>query len=277
MNQSMIRLKSGLNIHILEEGKKHNPPLILLHGYPSSGYLWRHMMKGLSRHFHVLAPDLPGHGRSDKPANVTYTLDFFHEFLLDFFEAMQIDKACLVAHDLGGMAALGLAVRNPEKIDRLVIMNTGPYKDWPMLLKIFLNILKLRFLSWAFLSKTGFKMLLKQGLFNGRLLTHETAELYRRPWILDHAGKLAFCRTIDVPADKMVEPVERLRGIRIPTMVLWGRNDRFFPKSVAWRLHHDIDGSRLVFVDRAGHFLQEEQPEAITHHLMSFLGPESME
>ncbi|MCD4718684.1 MAG: alpha/beta hydrolase [Desulfobacula sp.] len=102
-------------------------------------------------------------------------------------------------------------------------------------------------------------------------ITPEVIDIFRTPWINSKKGKKAFSRTIKMPPYQMVEPKEALQKIKSPTLILWGKNDFFFPFKIARQLHKNIKNSTLVCVDKAGHFLQEEQPEFIVGQIISFL------
>ena len=266
-----VTLKNNMKIHTLIEGDQSNPPLILIHGWPSSCYLWRHMIPELSKHFYVFAPDLPGHGKSDKPYNAIYDLNFLRGFILDFYDALNLKTASLAAHDLGGMAGLSFAVKHPERLDKFIIMDTSPYAKWSFLLHLSIYLLKQKHLTWIFLNRFVFKQVLKNGFYNKKIITPRVLDLFRNPWVSSKEGRQAFSKTIEIPPSQMVEPKEALQKIESHTLILWGKNDFFFPYKIARKLHQDIKNSILVGVDKAGHFLQEEQPEFICQQIISFL------
>lgn len=271
MEKRYVILKNNMKIHTLIKGDETNPPLVLLHGWPSSSLLWRHLIPDLSKHFYVLAPDLPGHGKSDKPETAIYDLNFLRGFIHDFFDAFNLKTAHLCVHDLGGMAGLSFAVRHPERLNKFIIMNTSPYSEWSSALYISILLLKQTFLTRLFLNRFVFKQVLNNGFYNKALITSEVLDIFRSPWIASNDGMKAFSRTIDIPPELMVENRDLLRKIHIPTLILWGRKDVFFPFGIARQLHQDIKTSTLVAVEKAGHFLQEEQPEFILKEMISFL------
>ncbi len=271
MESRFIQLNNKLKIHTLVAGKAVNPPLVLIHGWPSSCLLWRHMIKQLSQKFYILAPDLPGYGKSDKPGNRPYDLNFLSGFILDFFDAMDLEKANLVVHDIGGMAGLSFAVRHRHRLEKLVIMNTSPYSDWHYIFSFVIFLLKQPLLTPFFLNKTIFKQILSKGFYNKSIVSSDLVDLFLNHWINSLEGKKAFSQTIAVPQIHMVESSRNLRTIDSPTLILWGKKDVFFPIRIAQKLQQDIPNSQLIGIDKAGHFLQEEQPELINQALMAFL------
>ena len=271
MESRTITLKSNLKIHTLIRGDKTHPPLILLHGWPSSSLLWRRLIPELSKRFYVLAPDLPGHGKSDKPETIPYDLNLLRGFILDFLDALDLKKAHLCVHDLGGMAGLSFAVRYPQRIDKFIVMNTSPYSDWSLPLRASIFLLKQKLLTRLFLNRFIFREVLKNGFYNKELITPDIVDIFRAPWTESKQARNAFSSTLAVPPELMVEDREALKKINLPTLILWGRKDVFFPFKIARLLHEDIKTSSLVAVDKAGHFLQEEQPEFILREMLKFL------
>ena len=272
MEAKFVTLANGMKVHMLEDGATGNPPMVLLHGYPASCCVWRHCMPRLARDFHVFAPDLPGHGKSDKPLDVRYDLPFLSDFVRDYLTSVGLERIHLVCHDIGALAGLGLVCSHPRHVVSLVVMDTGPYADWPFMARALIRIMKNRWLTSLILNKTVFTWLFRHMVFaDPNLATPERIALFREPWVEDKISKTAFRRTIDVPPEQVAPPEEKLKAINIPTLILWAAHDGFFPVSIARRLQQDIPGSILRIVSGAGHFLQEEKPEEVVGHIRGFL------
>lgn len=272
MGNLHIKLKSRMKIHYLVSGSEKKQELVLLHGYPSNCLLWRHCIPALSEHFRVIVPDLPGHGKSDKPDNVKYDLDFLTGFLLDFYDSLGLKQPHLAAHDLGGMAALGFVTRYPERVNQFVIMDTAPYVDWPWALEKMVKLLRKRLVSKTMLRPAAFKQALKRSLFyDPKVVDDEMTDLYLKPWIESKAGKKAFRQVIMPSPEDVTVPREKLQQISVPTLVLWAENDKLLPKSVARKLSKDIPGASLAFVPNSGHFLPDEQPGVVVEKMLGFL------
>jgi pimeloyl-ACP methyl ester carboxylesterase len=127
----------GINISYIEKGEGN--PLVLVHGIPTSSFLWRDMIEELSAHGRVIALDLPGFGFSDPPHKGDYTISNYARLFECFLEALSIERATLVCHDLGGPIVLTYALRHPEKYQRLIILDTFLHTDlppWPLSMKI---------------------------------------------------------------------------------------------------------------------------------------------
>ena len=272
MESQFVTLQDGLRIHTLVAGAEESPPLVLLHGYPTSSQLWRHCIPPLADHFRVYAPDLPGYGRSDKPLDVDYDLDFFVRFLLEFYDGLGLEKAGLVAHDVGGMVGLGFAARYPERVTRFVVMDTAPYIERPLILRVAIGLARNPFFARWMMTRTGFKWISRLLLVHHpAVITAEVADLYRAPWVESPAARRLFSQVISLPPARLTEPRQNLHHITAPTLILWAEKDLCFPTRIARQLQGDIPNASLVTVPDCGHFLQEEQPELVVEHLLRFL------
>jgi len=272
MESQFVTLQDGLRIHTLVAGAEESPPLVLLHGYPASSQLWRHCIPPLAGRFRVYAPDLPGYGRSDKPLDVDYDLDFFVRFLLEFYDALRLEQAGLVAHDVGGMVGLGFAARHPERVTKFVVMDTAPYIEWSFMLRTAISLARNPFFARWMMTRTGFKWISRLLLVHHpAVITAEVADLYRAPWVESPATRRLFSQVVSLPATRLTEPHESLRRITMPTLILWAEKDLCFPTRIARRLQGDIPNASLVIVPDCGHFLQEERPGLVVEHLLRFL------
>jgi pimeloyl-ACP methyl ester carboxylesterase len=267
-------LRNGLKIHSLVADNNSFPPLILLHGYPTNAYLWRECIPSLSKKFQVYAPDLPGHGKSDKPLDAKYDLDFFINFLKEYYNTLCIEKAHLVVHDLGGMIGLGFASRYPEKINKFVVMDTLPYKELPKGMQEFYNAVRSPILSRVLLFKPVFTNSLfrdKSIVYDKNKIKSDIIKIYHSQWTKDKKCKKAFSKVLSASIDSFTEPKNHLTFIKAPTLILWAENDKAMGIDIAKKLVSDIPNSQLEIIPECGHYLPEEQPEIITEKILKFL------
>lgn len=266
-----LTLPNNLRIHLLEAGDPTAPPLLLLHGYPMSAQLWRQVIPPLAASYHVIAPDLPGYGQSDKP-DVVYDMNYYNRFLLDFLAALDIDQVQLVAHDLGATMALSFVARHPERVSQFVCMDTAPYAKMPLTMALAIRFMGSRLGGWFMRQRWCFRFMMKWfGFHNGRCVTEDMVNRYRQPWVADRAGRRAIWKLLQVPPQGFYTPRAQLQAITVPTLVLWGEGDWGLPPALGQKLQRDLQNATLETVPEAGHFLQEEQPEAVTRHLLAFL------
>jgi pimeloyl-ACP methyl ester carboxylesterase len=122
-----VTLDDGMVLAYRELGA--GPPVLLLHGWPTSSYLWRDVMPAIARHNCVVALDLPGFGGSSKPADMRYDFDFYERALDGFLDRLEMDSFGLAVHDLGGPIGLHWMLRNPGRVTRLALLNTLVYPE----------------------------------------------------------------------------------------------------------------------------------------------------
>src|SRR5262245_61401021 len=119
----------GLSIAYREAGKRGNPKLVLLHGFPASSHQYRHLLTAPATVFHVISPDYPGFGTSDvpDPAKFSYTFDRLSEITENFLEAKGFDRYGLFVQDYGGPVGFSIVSRHPEALEWLIVQNTNAY------------------------------------------------------------------------------------------------------------------------------------------------------
>ncbi len=271
MKYAKVRTQRAIDVSVQIAGRRDHPPMVLLHGLPSNHHLWRHCLPRLSETYRVYAPDLPGYGDSDKPRGVRYNAAFYTAVLNDLRLSLDLAPFILVAHDIGGMVALNFAVRHPQALARLVIMDTTPYADWPRILKTMCARARTRIGAFWFTRRRVFRQVLRQWLVHRpEVISDARAERYRWPWVRNAAGRRAFRQALLPEASEWALGRGILRQLDIPTLVLWAAEDRIIPVAIGRQLSEDIPGARFASISGCGHFLQEEKPAAVTDHIMAF-------
>lgn len=265
--------QDGLRMHYVEEGA--GDPVLLLHGEPSWAFLYRKMIPPLAEVARVVAPDYFGFGRSDKLTQIEdYSYDFHYGSIERLADELDLRETIVVVQDWGGPIGLRLAVERPDRVARLVILNTGigagraPSPEW------------LRFRD--FMRRVG------TDLVPGQLvqiscvseLADEVVEGYNAPFPTPEskAGVLAFPELVPTEIDhpsaaKMLEVRAGLERWERPTLVLFSDSDPIFSPEAAERMAARIPGAGPAeIVAGAGHFLQEEKGEEIAERIVRFLG-----
>jgi len=264
--------QDGLRMHYVEEGT--GEPVLLLHGEPSWAFLYRKLITPLAGVARVVAPDYFGFGRSDKPTRVEdYSYDFHYASIERLADELDLRAATVVVQDWGGPIGLRLAVERPERVGRLVILNTGigagraPSPEW------------LRFR--AFMRRVGDEIVPGQlvRLSCVTELAEEVVEAYNAPFPTPEskAGVVAFPELVPTEADhpsapRMLEVRAALERWEKPALVLFSDSDPIFSPAAAERLAARIPGAGPAeIVAGAGHFLQEEKGEEIAERIVRFL------
>jgi pimeloyl-ACP methyl ester carboxylesterase len=270
----------GPFLHVVEEGPEDGPLVLLLHGFPEFWYGWRRQIAHLAaRGLRVAVPDQRGYGLSDRPRGVeAYALDRLAEDAVGLARALGRERFSVVGHDWGGVVAWWLALREPGRLERLAILNaphpgvmaryarrrpTQALRSWYVLL------FQLPALPEALLGARGHRLAERALLRTSRRGTFSPEDLarYREAWSRPGAwtAMLDWYRALRL-APRLPDP-----RVRVPTLLLWGDRDAFLEPGLAEAARDLCDDARLVRFGRATHWLQHEEPEAVSRHLGDFL------
>ena len=254
------------------------PALVLVHGLTGSSTTWREVMPALAEDYTVLAPDLLGHGESAKPRG-DYSLGAFASGIRDLMVALGIERATFVGHSLGGGVAMQLAYQFPQRCERLVLVASGGLgKEVSLLLRavslpgseVVLPVLLQP--AVADVLETIGAALGHGGLRMG-VRGREIWRSYRG--LTETRGRMAFVHTvrsvIDVRGQRVSARDRLYLGSGVPTLIVWGEEDKIIPVEHAHLAHELVPGSELVVVPGVGHFLPFEAPEPFLAALRTFL------
>jgi pimeloyl-ACP methyl ester carboxylesterase len=261
----------GVRMRVIEAGEGNGPPLVLVHGMLTSHLSFDDVIDPLAAHFHVIAPDLPGFGESEKPtpSRYGYTVELFAEAVADLISAYGVGRAGVLGHALGGAVAITLATHHAELVARLALVDPLCYPYTPNR--------KLRVALLPVIGPVVFKQLYGRRLFRSYFrdevfsdaaqLPIDRIDRYYEYFNTPSARESAYAilrQTLDS------RPVAaRVTRIRQPTLVMWGRDDRIFPAVYAFKLAREIPSSRLELFD-TGHAPHEEHPGEVVAVVKEF-------
>jgi len=260
---------SGVRVRVADSGDGSS--VILLHGLFLDHTTWDGVASVLGERCRVVAPDLPGFGESEKPSprRFSYHVEAFAEAVADLYAALDLGRASVVGHCLGGAAALVLAARHPELVSKLVLVDA--LSETPRLgaagrvgLLPFVGGFVLKQL-WG---KQVFGALLEERIAPGLGPASQKLSRYYSAFS-EPAARASALETLRAVQDPR-PLVARTPGVRCPTLVVWGTHDRMVPVSAGRRLAHEIAGARLELL-AAGHAPQEERPRELGDVLTRFL------
>jgi haloalkane dehalogenase len=260
-----------LKIHYLSAGE--GAPLVMLHGWPTSSYLWRNVLPSLAESRWVIAPDLPGFGRSDKPLDVRYSVNFYVRTLDTLLNELGIQRLDLVVHDLGGPIGLLWAVRNPGRIRRLIILNTVIYPEVSFWVKLFFLAARVPGLKQWMVSPSGVAAFIRFGTVERWALPDEVVAAYQFPFATPETRQALYKAITELNPRHLKEVGDNLAKVKAPIRIIYGKKDWLIP-SVATDLHRlkaERPDIQLTTLPDCGHFLQEDQPETLTRLLLEFL------
>jgi pimeloyl-ACP methyl ester carboxylesterase len=268
----------GLRIRCLTAGSDGRP-VLLLHGggIDAADFSYKHAIGPLASTRRVFAPDLPGYGWSDGPDG-RYTLGFYAGFLGRLMDALGLERASLVGLSLGGGASLGFALRSPERVDRLVLVDSyGLGTDIPRgrLGYLLVRAPLVDDLTYALLRRS--RRMIRWSLYN---LVHDRSavddalveDAYR---LVNRTGAgrafRSFQRSEVGWGGLRTSYVNRLREVSVPTLIVHGASDEAVPVAWAYRAHRLIPGSQLGVIPRCGHWPPRERPGEFNRIVGEFL------
>lgn len=270
----------GVDLFYREAGSSEAPTLLLLHGFGASSYMFRDLMPQLARHYHVIAPDLPGFGQSAVLPGVQfdYTFDRLAAVIDAFTVAKGLDRYALYVFDYGAPVGWRLAVKHPEKITAIVSQNGNAYEEglsegWADMRRAWAeptaaNRESLRRFNTLEMTKWQYT----QGVNDVSLIAPE-------PWQLAHAAieRIGVEAQMDLLLDyghnisQYAQLHDYFRRYLPPTLAIWGRNDPFFIPAGAEAFKRDNPGAEVRFLD-TGHFALETHGADIAAAMLDFLG-----
>ena len=267
----------------LEAGPDTRPPVLFVHGIPTSGYLWREVLRFLRNDFHGYAPDLMGLGDTEvDPETGQFHMDAQAEMLLELMETLGHERFHVVCHDQGGAAVQILAARRPEVFRSLVITNCVCYDNWPVPVIAKLQSVARFRTAMNWLTRAGYFewqetrtpfSAFRRGVYRRDRMTDEAIREYLRPMRESAEGRDRFVRFLLAGSPRYtMQAVEGLRAFDKPTLVVWAADDRFLSPSWGKRLFEEIPGAeRFEIIPFCGHFWQEERPAEFASIMGEFL------
>ena len=256
----------GLKIRYLESGKGNKKNILFIHGLGSSADRWLDIPDALSLDFHTIALDLPGFGGSDIPATMDYTIETFREFIVGFINEVLMNdaKTSIVGHSLGGYIAAEVTIENKQRVERLVLIDSSGMlkKPTPLLeqyLKVAMNP-----------SRDAVKKVFEQMVAVPTRIPSKLVEGFISRINLPNA-KYAFKSTLANSTNTQIG-LRRLKLISdIPTLILWGIEDRVIPLEHSRLFKEAIKDSQIMIIQDAGHTPFAEKPALVCEILRKFL------
>ena len=263
----------GRHLFFYDAGAGERTPLVLVHGLGDEADTWRRVLPALARHRRVLAPDLPGFGRSGGPSRA-YTSAFFARAIAGFLAALGIDRATLVGHSMGAAVAQRLAIARPELVERLVLIGGGlpmqrrypPGQLWLFLVPglgeaIYASLRRSQDGAYATLRPYYYDL--------DALPAEERAFLRQRVWARVWSGGqrrafLSALRWLSIEGATRADTFrERMARMRTQTLVVWGEHDLIVPRAAGEALAGQLPRAQLHVVPGSGHLPHQERPEMV--------------
>jgi len=272
----------GVEIFYREAGNPANPAIVLLHGFPSSSHMYREVLTALSDDYYLIAPDYPGFGSSSFPAieEYTYTFDNIANTMNRFLEQRGIENYSLMIQDYGAPVGFRIAVAHPERVQALITQNGNAYEEgiapggWGPVIQYWETKtpeLEKQIIENVFTFE-GMKWQYTHGTRNPESILPDN-------WVLDYAvisrpgqHRVALDLFFDYQNNIKLYPQwqQYLKDNQPPVLVVWGKNDAFFPVPGAEGFKRDVKDVDYNILD-TGHFALEEEHVFITNKIREFL------
>ncbi len=279
----------GFAMHYIDEGKGET--LLFLHGEPTWGYLFRHQIAALKDTYRVIVPDHMGFGKSETPDHRTYFLQNHIDNLEAFVLDLDLTDITLIMHDFGGPAGMGLAIRHPERIKRIISVNgPTPLGQSDLIERVTANVAVSSWLQWILkaehegilekiLSESHYNILstLKlNGFVDNSIITDTWLEAYRAPFPSSAyaLGAIGWAKGYATGQHQFEMPSDEVKEIFTskPALALWGSQDRTLHGEHFLPLFRSAFPNGIVHeIDQAGHYSPEDAPEEIATRIDQFL------
>jgi pimeloyl-ACP methyl ester carboxylesterase len=273
-DRSQFAEVDGVTIHFQEFGERTAPPVLMIHGYSSSTHTWNNVAPRLADGgFRVFVVDLIGFGFSDKPAWSDYTFDSQARMIARLMNRLGIGRATLVGSSYGGGVAASVALDNPERVEKLVLVGAvcnDEIKNLPITklatLPLFGDVLTPFLAGSRFYIRARMRNSFNKA--NHHLIDGERIESVMRPLQSAAAHRALLLSLKNWHAERIERGASRIKQ---PTLLIWGEGDKVVPIHNGRNLHRAIPDSRLVVFKNCGHLPHEEYTDDFIHLVTDFV------
>ena len=261
MNRARV---SGGEVAFVDEGA--GPAVVLLHGFPTSSYLWRRFVPLLSTRMRVIAPDMLGYGESEKPAGADLTMRAQAGYVGELLARLGIEEFAVVGHDLGGAVAQMLALEG--RVPTMVLLDSVCFDAWPIEGVRMLQAATPEQRTPEFVEGV-IRLTFDLGASHREFLDESAIGSYLRPWMEDPA---AFFRAVEAIDGLGVAGREaELAALETPTLLIWGEDDPFIPPDLGERLGELLSGGTVALLPGCSHFVTEDAGPTVEQLMYEFL------
>lgn len=264
----------GMQVHVRDEGPRDDPtPIVLIHGTSASLHTWDGWAAVLRPHRRVIRMDLPGFGLTGPAANGDYSMATYTGFMRDFLDLLNINQAVLAGNSLGGGIAWQTALVHPSRVRQLVLVDATGYPLQPLAMPIGFRLAQISWLT-PLTQKILPRFMIAASVRNVYGQPDKVSpELVDRYYELTlRAGNRASLTKRFQYRSSDAALAGQISQLSLPTLILWGSEDRLIPPEHGQRFHQDIEGSQLKVFEGLGHVPHEEDPQATAQVVKKFLG-----
>lgn len=259
----------GTRAHIRDQGSADAMPLLLIHGSLGSLHVWDGWTAELGDRYRVISVDLPGHGLTGAWPRAEYTIEAYTDFIEVLADTLQLDRFAIAGHSVGGAVAWNFAATRPERVSHLILVDASAYPaegEAP---------LRTRLARAPLIGDIGIYFKPEWAV------RRSLAEIYTDPAMITPDRVRRWAELQRFPSNRPAtllrarnqEPLDPtpLRRLDVPTLIIWGAQDKWVPVADAFRLQSDIKGAKLAIFEKPGHDPMEEDPKATAAAVAAFL------
>jgi pimeloyl-ACP methyl ester carboxylesterase len=245
---------------------------VLLHGFLSSTFSFRHLTPLLKEQYNVISVDLPPFGQSGKKTDFIYSYQNLARTVILLMKKLEIDKIHLIGHSMGGQISLNVMKQEPGLVEKGILLCSSGYlkkMNWPMMMLSYIPFFHLY--VKMHLAKSGVRQNLENVVHDSKMINDEMMFGYLKPFLDDDIFR-ALTRMIRHREGDLSQ--QDLNRIETPCLLIWGKHDRVVPLHIGKRLNKDLPNSKLLILENTGHLVPEERPEDVYQHIRSFISQE---
>jgi len=252
-------------VSYIEEGSGDAPTIIFIHGFPLNKAMWNKQVGALKENYHVIAYDIRGHGDSDA-GDDDFSMELFVVDLLSLMDALKIDKTILCGLSMGGYIALYAIENYPERFNAIILCDTNCTDDVP-------EAKENRMKAIESIKEKGLEQYAEEGLkklFAPISFSNLKEEIALVREMIIKTSKESLYKTLHALAERK-ETCTKLPEIKVPVLIMVGKEDEITPPEVALSMHEKIKGSIIHIVEHAGHLSNMENSGEFNNQLIRFL------
>jgi pimeloyl-ACP methyl ester carboxylesterase len=261
----------GMQVHFRDEGNQSDTvPLVLIHGLSSSLHTWDSLVVRLKENRRIIRLDLPAFGLTGASPEGEYSWDYYNRFVDSFLTVLKIKQCILVGHSLGGYVAWNQAIYKPQRLVKLILINSGGYPRKNEKGNIGFKLASIPIVG-NIITKFTPKKLIKKSLEDAYADDSKINDaLVDRHFnlLLREGNRKA---TIDFFRQRATPLPEKIKLVQVPTLIIWGEDDQMIDVSNAYKFQTDIKESKLKIISHSGHVPMEESPEAVFQAIIDYI------
>lgn len=257
---------TNLNVSYNDAGSSETSVIVFIHGFPFNKSMWDNQMEALNENYRAIAYDIRGHGNTVTTKQADFSIDLFVEDLVSLLDTLKLNKVILCGLSMGGYIALSAVEKYPERFDGLVLCDTQCIADTP-------EAKEKRMKTIESIKKNGVENYADESIKNffaaTSFSTKQKEIVAIRKMIVDTTEE-SLCNTL-IALSKRKETCSKLENIKVPVLIMVGKEDKITPPAAALFMHEKIKDSTLSIIENAGHLTNMENPIEFNNKLKKFM------